>query len=180
MALRLHVRRHCSAAPADRRDELAPRTFAVGELDAVLLGAGSLDAALPKGDPLRDLPTDPDALERELQRLSVKRGYGTTITTLLRYPFTSPQLRRTLLHLLGEVPGARRLGAVRDPAGRRGAAILLAGDLKNGLNVVVFDLATGRLLAQGRAEDGTPDTLRWHDLYDIEVGAVDRIGQRPG
>lgn len=194
------------AGATDPRDALPPRTFEAGELDDVLLGNGSLDEALPEGDPLRDLPTEPEALARELRRIgwyqrvrisgdapcasdlhdcsastrgSTERRYGTNITTLLRYPFASPQLRRSLLHLLGAIPGAQRLGALRDPAGRRGVAIRIPGDLNNGLNVIVFDLATGRLLADGHADDGTPATLRWHSIYDLEVGAVDRIGQRP-
>jgi hypothetical protein len=188
------------------RDDLRPRSFSAGELDAELLGNGELVDALPKGDPLRDLPTEPEALARELQRIgwyqrvhisgegpcaadlhdcsaatrrNIEGRYGTNITTLLRYPFAPPELRRSLLHLLGTIPGAQRLGALRDPAGRLGAGILIPENLNDGLNVIVFDLATGRLLADGHADDGTPATLRWHDVYDLKVGAVDRIGQRP-
>ena len=59
-------------------------------------------------------------------RRTIEGRYGTNITTLLRYPFAPPKLRRTLLHLLGTIPGrtAPRC-AFRDPAGRRGAAILI-------------------------------------------------------
>jgi hypothetical protein len=110
---------------------------------------------------------------------SIASRYGGNITTLLRYPFASPDLRRALLHLLGDLPGARRMGAVRDPAGRRGAAIVVPESMNNGLSVIVFDLATGRLLADGHADDGTVATLRWHDVYDLKVGGVGRIGQRP-
>ena len=195
------------AGANDRRDDLPPRAFAAGELDAVLLGNGSLNEALPKVDPLGELPIEPEALARELQRIgwyqrvrisgegpcapdlhdcsaatrrTIEGRYGSNITTLLRYPFTSPGLRRTLLHLLGTIPGARRLGAMRDPAGRRGAAILIPGEFNDGRNIVLFDLATGRLLADGRADDGSAATLRWQNVYDLAVGAVERIGQRPG
>jgi hypothetical protein len=195
------------AGGSTHRDDLARRSFSAGELDEVLLGNGGLVDALPKGDPLRDLPTEPQALARELQRIgwyqrvhvsgegpcapdlhdcsaatrrNIEGRYGTNITTLLRYPFASPELRRALLHLLGAIPGAQRLGALRDPAGRRGAGILIPERLNDGLNVIVFDLATGRLLADGPADDGTPATLRWHDVYDLKVDGVQRIGQRPG
>lgn len=194
------------AGATDPRDDLPPRSFKAGELDAILLGDGSLDEALPNGDPLRELPAEPQALARAVRRIgwyqrvrisgeepcapdlhdcsiatrrSIDARYGTNITTLLRYPFASPQLRRTLLHLLGAIPGARRLGGLRDPEGRRGAAILIPGDLNDGRNVILFDLATGRLLADGRANDATAATLRWQNVYDLKVGAVDRIGRRP-
>jgi len=197
---------HLAGRPS-RRDELPPRDFDAGELDAVLLGNGELAEALPKGDPLRDLPTEPAALARELRRIgwyqrvrlsgegpcapdlhdcstgtrrNIEGRYGTNITTLLRYPFTPPRLRRALLHLLGAIPGAQRLGALRDPTGRRGAAINIPERLNDGLNIILFDLATGRLLADGHADDGTPTTLRWHDIYDLKVGSVSRVGQRPG
>lgn len=71
------------------------------------------------------------------------------------------------------------MGAVRDPAGRREAAIVVPESMNNGLSVIVFDLATGRLLADGHADDGTVATLRWHDVYDLKVGGVGTIGQRP-
>lgn len=194
------------AGSPDRRDDLPPRGFAAGELDEVLLGGGSLDEALPEGDPLRDLPVEPDALGRALRRVAwfqrvrisgdepcapdlrdcsrptrrnIDSVYGSDITALLRYPFATPELRRALLRVLGDVPGARRLGALRDPAGRRGAAILLPDPVNDGRNVVVFDLSTGRLLADGRAQDGTVATLRWQDVYDLDVAGVGRIGQRP-
>jgi len=75
-----------------------------------------------------------------------------------------------------------RATSCRRARSRRLDAVLLGG---GGLDEALpqgdplRDLSTERLLAQGRAEDGTPDTLRRHDLCDLEVGAVDRIGQRP-
>lgn len=191
----------------DGRDDLPPRDFGPGELDEVLLGGGSLAQALPEGDPLRDLPTQPGALARALRRIAwfqrvrisgddpcapdlsdcsrstrrtIDSVYGSSITALLRYPFSPPALRRSLLRVLGDVPGARRLGALRDPVGRRGAGILLPDPVNDGRNVVVFDLESGRLLADGRAEDGTVATLRWSGVYDLEVGGVDSVGDRPG
>jgi hypothetical protein len=194
------------AGGAQHREDLAPQEFTEGQLDKVLLGSGALDEVLPQGDPLRGLSTEPTALARELRRIawyqrvrisgegpcaqdlhdcspSTRRNiasqYGGNLRTLLRYPFASPDLRRALLHLLGDLPGARRMGAVRDPAGRRGAAIVVPESINDGLNVIVFDLATGRLLADGHADDGTVATLRWQDVYDLKVGGVGKIGERP-
>lgn len=194
------------AGGAQHRSDLAPQAFRAGQLDELLLGDGELDQALPQGDPLRDLPTNPATLTRELRRLawhqrvrisgdppcaqdlhdcspptrrSIEGRYGQNITTLLRYPFASGKLRRALLHVLGDLPDARRMGAVNDPAGRRAAAIRVPASMNDGLNVIVFDLATGRLLADGAASDGTVATLRWQNVYDLNVAGVDRIGQRP-
>jgi len=188
------------------REDLPTQVFNASQLDNVLLGNGELDAALPQGAPLRDLPAEPTALARELHRIAwyqrvrisgdtpcaedlhdcspatrqnIDSRYGGNLTTLLRYPFASRDLRRTLLNLLEALPGARRIGTLRDPAGRVGAAVVVPESANDGLNVIVFDRTAGRLLADGHSEDGTVARLRWHDVYDLKVGRVSKIGQRP-
>lgn len=185
----------------------APRTFTPEASNAVLLGVGELNRALPpSGDPLRGLSVDPAELTRQLHHLAwfqrvrvsgdgpcaedlhdcdavVRRNiadlYATDITTLLRYPLASAALRRSLLIVMGQIPGTRRLGTLTDPAGRRGAAIRLPKGANDGIDIVIFDLRTGRLLANGTSADGTIAALRVVNLYDLQTAAVDRIGQRP-
>lgn len=189
-----------------RREDLPTQLFSAGQLDNVLLGNGELNAALPQGSPLRDLPAEPTALARELHRIAwdqrvrisgdtpcaedlhdcspatrqnIDSRYGGNLTTLLRYPFASLDLRRTLLNLLEALPGARRIGTLRDPAGRFGVAVVVPEAANDGRNVIVFDATAGRLLADGHSEDGTVARLRWNDVYDLKVGSVSKIGQRP-
>jgi hypothetical protein len=64
-------------------------------------------------------------------------------------------------------------------SGRIGAAILLPDDVNNGRNALVFDARTAELLADGRTDDGTSDSLRWASAYSIDSGSVGQIGERP-
>ncbi len=184
------------------------QTFSRRRANDLLLGAGELDAVLPRsGDPLRSLSVDPAALERQLlglawqqrtqvsgdeecardlhdcsrtTRRNIRDLYGSNITTLLRYPLASAELRRALLTVLGRIKGARQLGMVTDPVGRQAAAIRLPARVNDGRNVVLFDLRQGRLIADGIAGGSdTLETLRFTNVYDIELATVDRIGERP-
>jgi hypothetical protein len=89
--------------------------FSAYPADAFLLGAGELASALPKDDPLKNMPPEPSALQRHLRRTAwfqrtkvsgegpcaqdlhdcsastrrnIRAMFGTDILTLLRYPYT--------------------------------------------------------------------------------------------
>ena len=180
--------------------------IAPGGIDELLLGNGELRQVLPRVRPLAGLSTDPRVLRAQLQRLAyeqrthvsgegpcapdlhdcsrptrrnVRNQFGSDVTTLLRYPGTPPALRRALFEVFARIDGTRLLGRVRDAAGRTGAAILLPRGVNDGLNVVVYDPASARLVADGTMESGRRDTLRWHETYGVVVARVGRIGDRP-
>jgi hypothetical protein len=171
-----------------------------------LLGGGVLRDALPAQDPLSEMSTEPAELERYLRRIAwyqrtklsgegpcapdlhdcapgtqrnIRSVFGSDITLLLSYPFTPPDLRRALFDVFARLPGTRLLGKMRDSLGRTGAAILLPEGVNDGLNVVVFDPTTARLIADGRAERPSTDYIRWHTLYRVATGRVESVGQRP-
>jgi hypothetical protein len=172
---------------------------------ALYLGANGLYDFLPHdGDPLEPIPHEPAALAAWLRERAFKERAGndpgcqpdgdgcnpgvlTTlkdtyigdIETLLGYPATPPGLRAALVRLLGEVPGARSLGLVRDPAGREVAAISVdAGKAGAGEpSVIAVDPDTGELRATGAT--GPHDTIRWSTTYAIDARRVPAVGDRP-
>jgi hypothetical protein len=155
-----------------------------GRMDASMLGNSTLGRVLPKHDPLSVLPREPRALTAFLWEATRKqRGvrdrntFGTDVTTFLRYPRTPPQLRAALLEVFATLPGTRRLGRIRDGAGRPAAGIRLPDDMNDGRTIVAFDPATARLVAEGTSDgDGG---VRWDYAYAVRGGAVGRIGERP-
>jgi hypothetical protein len=162
--------------------------FRAGELDEVMLFNSNLEAVLPKRDPLSVLPREPRALEAFLHRAartqrpegpasSISNTFGTDVTTFLRYPRTPPDLRAALLDVFAKVPGARLLGKIGDSVGRPAAAIQLPRDMNDGNDIVAFDPATARLVAEGRSDgDGG---VRWGRTYALRAASVARVGERP-
>jgi hypothetical protein len=170
---------------------------------AVYLGANGLYDFLPHdGDPLRPIPHDPAALAGWLRDRAFKERAGSDpgchpdgsgcnagvlrtlkdtyigdIQTLLDYPATPPDLRAALVTLLGEAPGARSLGLVRDPAGREVAAIRVAAGDAGTASIIAFDPDTGELRATGAT--GPRGTIRWSTAYAIDARRVPAIGDRP-
>jgi hypothetical protein len=109
--------------------------------------------------------------------LTLKDTYIGDIETLLGYPATPPDLRAALVTLLGEAPGARSLGLVRDPAGRTVAAIRAAAGDAGESSIIAFDPDTGELRASGTS--GPNGAIRWATTYAIDTRRVPAIGDRP-
>ena len=161
--------------------------FGSGELDHALLFNSNLEAVLPERDPLSELPREPGELAEFLRdaaceqrpegpESNITNTFGTNVTTFLRYPLTPPELRAALLEVLATVPGARAIGTIRDGAGRLAAAIALPPDMNDGKNIVAFDPATSRLLAEG-SSDGSGG-VRWNMVYGVTTASVDAVGKR--
>jgi hypothetical protein len=172
---------------------------------ATYLGANGLYDFLPHdGDPLRTIPHDRDALSAWLRERAFKERagndpgchpdgsgcnsgvlrtltdtYAGDIQTLLAYPATPPDLRAALVELLGQIPGARSLGLVRDPVGRQVAAIdVNAGASGYGEpSIIAFDPDTGELRATGAP--GPYGAIRWSNTYAISTYRVAAIGDLP-
>jgi hypothetical protein len=190
-------------APAARTER--PLAFDV-KADAAgdaLLGAGGLYDFLPHGgDPLAPIPHAPAALTAWLRERAFKERAGKQdpgcrldgrgckrgtlrlmadvevedIESLLAYPATPPDLRATLVRVLGARPGARSLGLIRDGAGREVAAIAVA-DVADGAPVIAFDPDTGEL--RGVAARGAGGELRWLRTYAVQAARVAAVGDRP-
>jgi hypothetical protein len=181
------------------------RDYRPEQVDALLLGSGSLNEVLP-ADPFRSLSRDPAQLERTVLRMAWRQRveiadeprcapdlsdcprttrrnilsqFGSDLTLLLRDPRTPADLREALWRVLARVDGVRLLGPLTDPLDRRGVALLLPDPVNDGSNVVLFDPAGARLLAQGRSEDGTLGRLRWQELNDVVRAKVAELGRRP-
>jgi|GEM_PF-2645579 len=187
----------------------------VADIGDVLLGALGLYDDLPHdGDPLAPIPHDPAALAAWLRDRAWKARAGDDkgcrpdgdgcaaatrrllgmnvvgdITTLLAYPATPPELAAALVRVLGELPGARALGLLRDEADREVAAISLpstdtpdavAIDPETGAlrttDVIALDPETGALRAVGTQRDGT---IRWSRTYAVTAVRVPTLGARP-
>jgi hypothetical protein len=176
---------------------------AAGAANDTLLGASGLYDFLPHhGDPLAPIPRQPRALTAWLRQRAFKEraahdpgchpdGGGCTpvtrrlmadvvvgdIETLLAYPATPPRLRAALVQVLGERPGARSLGVIRDGAGREVAAISLGQGASepDGAGVVAFDPDTGEL--RGIAVTDGHD-VRWLRMYAIDAARVKAVGDR--
>jgi hypothetical protein len=180
--------------------------FSAHEADSHLLGPGELYQALPQGDPLEGMPRDPAALRRYLMRIAwiqrtklsgegpcaedlhdcsastrfnIRSMFGSDIVTLLRYPYSPPALRRALFAVMSGLPGARVLGPVRDPAGRRAVAIQIPRDLDDGLGIIAFDPRRATLIAVGTSDEPRTPEIRWSTLYAVASGVVDTVGERP-
>jgi hypothetical protein len=153
-----------------------------------MLFNSNLEAVLPRDAPLSVLPHEPRALEAFLQRAArtqrpegseseIRNTFGTDVTTFLRYPGTPPDLRSALLDVFANVPGARLLGRIRDGAGRPAAGIDLPDDMNDGKDIIAFDPATARLVAEGTS-DGRGG-VRWNNLYAMQTARVAKVGERP-
>ena len=180
--------------------------FSAHDADAWLLGAGELYQALPKDDPLRDMPRDPKPLSAYLMRIAwiqrtkisgegpcaadlrdcgastrsnIRAMFGSDLVTLLRYPYSPPALRRALFAVMAGVPGARLLGAVRDPAGRRAVAIEVPAKMNDGDGIIAFDPGRATLIAVGASDEPRSSEIRWSTLYAVASGVVDAVGARP-
>jgi hypothetical protein len=148
----------------------------------MLLFNSNLEAVLPKDDPLSVLPHRPRELATFLHVAAAKqrpKGPETLVRdtvvddalTFLRHPRTPADLRAALLRVLAAQPGARRLGDIKDSAGRTVAALELAQG-----RVVAFDPVASRLLATGfKVGDG----VRWTMTYALTTAGVPAIGDRP-
>jgi hypothetical protein len=162
--------------------------FGPGELDASMLFNSNLEAVLPRRDPLSVLPHQPKALAAFLHdaarrhrpggpETNITNTFGTDVTTFLRYPRTPPDLRAALLEVFATVPGAKLLGRIRDGAGRTAAAIDLPDDMNDAADIVAFDPATARLVAEGISNG--PGSVRWLHTYALSAAGVARVGERP-
>jgi hypothetical protein len=180
--------------------------FKADEADAWLLGNGELYQALPKGHPLADMPRDPKALRAYLMRIAwfqrtkisgdgpcaadlhdcdqqtraqIRAVFGSDIVTLLRYPYAPPALRRALFAVMAGVPGARLLGPLRDPAGRRAVAIQVPDNMNDGDGIIAFDPERATLIAIGASDEPRSSEIRWGTVFAVRSGIVDRVGERP-
>jgi Sigma-70 region 2 len=108
---------------------------------------------------------------------NITNTFGTDVTTFLRYPRTPPDLRAALLEVFATVPGAKLLGRIRDGAGRTAAAIDLPDDMNDAADIVAFDPATARLVAEGISNG--PGSVRWLHTYALSAAGVARVGERP-
>ena len=194
-----------------------------GGMEDLLLSGAGFGEALPAANRPSQLPEDPTRLAEALATLAyrqrvrpadratcppdlrgcaaplrrlVESTAGTYVSMLLRWPLTPPSLRAALLRVFAHQDGTRNLGRVRDAKGREGVALQLAGAGADGLNVVLFDPRSSRILADGRvgrSTHGTPRvalagdtdppsdrTIRWQTLYALQSGVVDAIGDEPG
>ena len=82
--------------------------------------------------------------------------------SLLRYPLTPPSARGTLFDAFSRVRGARLLGTVTDPAGRKGIGILITHNPDE--NILIFQPKTAQLLATGLLANPTHNNItntRW-------------------
>jgi hypothetical protein len=176
------------------------------DADSWLLGPGELYQALPKGHPLDEMPRDPAGLRRYLMRIAwiqrtkisgegpcaadlhdcskstrsnIRGMLGSDIVTLLRYPYAPPGLRRALFAVMSGVPGARLLGSVRDPAGRRAVAIQIPPNLDDGMGILAFDPERAALIAVGASDKPRSSEIRWGTLFAVAHGVVDKVGERP-
>ncbi|MGW0881732.1 hypothetical protein [Streptomyces sp. NPDC002671] len=126
------------------------------------------------------LPTDPKVLAPCLARSPLDRFEQAT--KLLEDSPASPQLRSALFMIIGDIPGVKLKGSVKDSHGRPGTAIALPVKLtfkdKNGSlshvwssQYVVIDRKTARIL-ETRNEPSTE--LIGHRTF-LEVGWTNRI-----
>lgn len=121
------------------------------------------DAAPLTWDEVRALPTDPDALARELDARTPASGHGrdqdrwSAVVGLLVGSPASPAQRRALWEVLARVPGVHLLGAATDAAGREGTAVEADFTDQGWYRlVVVLDPVDGSLLeTRHLAPDGT-------------------------
>jgi hypothetical protein len=139
-----------------------------GGVDEKLLALGP--ALFPAGargltwDQLYALPTDPDALERDLRAGIDGAGPDddselfTIVGDLLRESPAPPALRKALWEVAARVPGVRLMGSDTDSIGRTGVAVQRGGQR------YLLDPEDGRLLeeSQGEPPDG-PST--WRGTY---------------
>jgi hypothetical protein len=180
--------------------------FEADEADSWLLGSGELYRALPKGHPLADMPRDPRRLRGYLMhvawyqrtkisgegpcaadlhdcsaatRRNIRSMFGSDIVTLLRYPYSPPALRRALFAVMSGVPGARLLGPLRDPSGRRAVAIEVPPDLDDGDGILAFDPKRATLIAIGAGDMPRSSEIRWGEVFAVASGVVDKVGERP-
>ena len=180
--------------------------FKADEADSWLLGPGELYQALPKGHPLADMPRDPRRLRSYLMhvawfqrtkisgegpcaedlhdcspqtRNNIRSMFGSDIVTLLRYPYTPPALRRALFAVMSGLPGARVLGAMRDPAGRRAVAIEVPPNLDDGQGILAFDPKGATLIAIGASDEPRSGEIRWGEVFAVASGVVGKVGERP-
>jgi hypothetical protein len=103
---------------------------------------------------------------------------------LLRETTAPPPLRAALYEVAARIPGVQLVGAVRDPAGRRGVAVALV-DEQGIRSELVFDPETSALLAErdvlaGRVPklDAAPGTTIGHTTY-LDTAVVGSTSERP-
>jgi len=108
---------------------------------------------LPAAKPL-DLPTDPDALYRQLRRETTSYGdrqdaeMFVLVGDALRETNASPAQRAALYAVAARIPGVQLLGRVTDAAGRPGIAVAKDDDVNHIRSTLVFDPQTSVLLAE--------------------------------
>ena len=178
------------------------------QLDTYLLGGGELARLLPKGDPLRGLPTDRAALAKAIETIALRQrtelsGEGDAACladpqvcsaalwhnasrmmpyfaiSLLEYPFTPTRLRAALIGALRAIPGTISHADVRDIAGRHGEALLFPDGYNDGDNLVLVDTNTAHVLAEGRARGGDRRDVFWHRTMGLQRTTVKHAGDRP-
>jgi hypothetical protein len=95
-----------------------------------------------------------------------------------------PPLPATLYEVAARIPGVQLVGAVRDPAGRRGVAVALV-DEQGIRSELVFDPETSALLAERDVlaervpkPDAAPGTMIGHTTY-LETAVVGSTSERP-
>ena len=178
------------------------------QLDTYLLGGGELARLLPKGDPLRGLPTDRAALAKAIETIALRQrtelsGEGDAACladpqvcsaalwhnasrmmpyfaiSLLEYPFTPTRLRAALIGALRAIPGTISHADVRDIAGRAGQKIVIPGAESSSPVVVLVDISDARALAEGSIRPGTGNAVTWGVTYGLQRTTVEHLGDRP-
>src|SRR3954447_17578484 len=102
------------------------------------------------------LPTDVKSLEAVIRRRARSSDESrhtemlVIVSDLLRDPAASPRLRAALYRVAARLPGIRRVGNVRDPAGRRGVAVAItsSGSGNRERQELIFDPRTSAILAE--------------------------------
>ncbi|HWB69812.1 MAG TPA: CU044_5270 family protein, partial [Solirubrobacterales bacterium] len=116
--------------------------------DSPLASGGFIDAS--------GLPVDPASLRgmieaREIPGVEGPPGEAETfelIGEMLRESYLPSEIRAAIYRLTAELPGARLLGRVRDPAGRWGTGISYPDRRRGVRHVLIFDPRTSALLGE--------------------------------
>lgn len=153
---------------------------------------------------LSELPTEPEALRRAVERsgggeapvtaigagaLQAARRFDTIerLITILTRPTASPALRAAAFNAFAEIPGTELERDVTDVAGRRGDAIAWEAEADSGFRrEFIFDPRTSRVLADaqvlaGKAADeyGVPAGTVFRETAYLQSGVVDSSRERP-
>jgi hypothetical protein len=193
--LQPHVREVWLGATGGRLVESSGAPIFLTERDRTRwIAAGSPSLQTPTSStplsPARplDLPTDPDALYRQLEHTASQQGTSVDdelfvlVSDALRETETTPAQRAALYEVVSRIPGVGLVGSVVDPVGRAGIAV---GRESYGIRrSLIFDPKTYALLAEedvaqaGNREGYAPGTRVGYAAY-LAQAVVDAETDRP-